>query len=79
MHTKSTKLFAQNCLQFLKQVSVSIVRLQKRNLGRKQQINFCPKLGFDACNFGQFSIKITTILQRYIIMEITVVQLQEQV
>ena len=42
---------------FLKQVSVSDVRLQKPNFGRKQQINVCPKLGFDVRNFGQFSIK----------------------
>ena len=59
-------LSRQNCLyllrtvySFLKQVSVSDVRLQKRNFGRKQQINVTvsPKLGFDARNFGQFSIK----------------------
>ena len=57
-------LSLQNCLyllrsvySFLKQVSVSDVRLQKRNFGRKWQINICPKLGFDARNFVQFSIR----------------------
>ena len=42
---------------FFKQVSVSDVSLQKCNFGRKQQINVCPKFGFDVRNFGQFSIK----------------------
>ena len=47
---------------------MSDVRLQKRNFGRKQQINVCPKLGFDVRNFGVFNKKK---LCRYIIMKIS--------
>ena len=60
--TASNMLSRQNCLYLLRTVYIFFNKflcamLQKRNFGRKQQINVCPKLGFDACNFGQFSIK----------------------